>query len=593
MGNIKRFATAIMLVIVMCAPSVLRAEESPSVALEMASAQDLSQTSETGESVSVSGVTVDKLPEGKYYLDFKDSTLINVLNVIASLSGINFVAGKEVAERKVNMTLNNITLDDALQAISRGCNVNYDFLPGRNIYLFRAASEAPDKPTLITKVFKLYYIRVTKMKEIQAESSSGGGDSGSSGGGLVTLKAEDSGAAELEGAAIQKAIEKILSDRGKVSVDDRSNSLIVTDSEDRLKMVESAVAQLDKPLDQVLINVLLVETYEDLTRNLGVSWGDSNGVFGTITGAEQATNWPFFDGAVNDGTASFWKTSYDMFKNTAKQWNPSHDSGGAYVAGNRDFSSFQIQLTALEAAAKVKILAKPKILVLDNHPALIKIATNAAIGMTTTTASAGGSAGTSTSTAERSEVGVILRVTPLIDPGDRITMTVEPTFATVSESAISIGAPGTGETGDPTVRTARTTLMLNDGQTIALGGLLLSEQQNGNRKVPFFGNLPLVGKALFTNNSKTVQDRELILFVAPFIIRDPSVLETRQVPDDRLRYEDEKAPFWKVKQKTWYKELENGPKATIDFDQYFDVRKKLMDATLDTLEKKTSAQQKT
>lgn len=531
------------------------------------------------------GAKVEKMPDGKFYLDFKDSSLINVLNVIASLSGINFIAGKEVADRMVNMTLDGVSLEDALQAISQGCNVSYDFLPGRNIYLFRAGSDAPDKAVLTTKVFKLYYIRVNKLKEIEANSS---GSGNSAGGGLVTLKAEDA-TTDLGAAAIVKAVEKILSDRGKVSVDDRSNSLVVTDSEDRLRMVETAITALDQPLDQVLINVLLVETFEDLDRALGVTWGDANGVFGTLSGASQDTTWPFFATPVNDGGNSFWKTSYDMFKNTAKQFNPAHSSDATAAAGGvRDFSNFQVTVTALESASKLQILAKPKILVLDNHPAIVKISTNAAIGKTVTTASAGGSAGTSTSTAERAEIGTILRVTPLIDAGDRITMTVEPTFATVDESAISIGSATDGATGDPTVRTARTTLMVNDGQTIALGGLLISNQSNGNRKVPFFGNLPLIGKALFTNNSKALQDRELILFVTPYIIRDPSVLETPNVPDKRLRYDDETAPFWKVKQKEWYKRMDERQRPTVDYEKYFDVRKKLMDATLDTLDQKAS-----
>lgn len=586
--------TILMVLFFLCIAPAVEGQDGSSGYPEGGSRADVDQPTVSGAVSNQPGTKVEKLSEGKYFLDFKDSSLVNVLNVIASLSGISFVAGKEVSERKVNMTLDNVSLEDALQAIARGCNVNYDFIPGRNIYLFRAASDAPDKPTLITRVFKLYYVRVTKLKEISAEttSSSSSGDSsssGSSGGGLVTLKAEESSGKELEGAAILKSVEKMLSERGKVTVDDRSNSLIVTDSEDRLRMIESAIVQLDTPLDQVLINVLLIETYEDLDRDLGISWGDTNGVFATISGSKQNTSWPIFNGSVADGGNSFWKTSFDMFKNTAKQLNPAHSSASTITTqGSRDFSSFQIKVTALESASKLKIVAKPKILVLDNHPALVKIATNAAIG--TSTVVTGGGSGTSSTSIERAEVGTILRVTPLIDAGDHITMTVEPTFATVDDSSITVSTTGTG---DPTVRTARTTLMVNDGQTIALGGLLLSQQTNGTRKVPFLGNLPLVGKALFTDSTKKIKDRELILFVTPYIIRNPAVLETLTMPDQRLRYEDETAPFWDVKQKEWYQRLKKGRETSIDFDQYFNVRKKLMDVTLDTLNKKMSPEKKT
>ncbi|MBU9888436.1 MAG: hypothetical protein KTQ49_01025 [Candidatus Omnitrophica bacterium] len=540
---------------------------------------------------SAEGVKIERTEEGKYYLDFKGATLINVLSVISSLSGINFIAGKEVGERQVNMTLDNVSLEDALQALRHGCNVNYDLVPGRNIYLFRASADAPEQPPLMTKVFKLHFIQASRIKDIETDSSGSGSSSsssssssgGSTGGGLVTLKVDEEGP-ELDESAIYKAIEKILSERGQVSVDDRSNSLIVTDSEDRLNMVEAAIAQLDRPLDQVLINVLLVETYEDLDRELGVEWGDTNGVFGTITGAKQATTFPFLDGGVREGIAAknIMTGLTEGFKNIPKQFNPTQYTGDIADddLGSRDFSKFQISVKAMEQANKLKVLAKPKILVLDNHAAIIKIATDAAIGTTTSTQAGG--AGTETNSTERSEIGTILRVIPLINTNDRITMSVEPTFATLDPSTIAVNSGG-GQTGDPTVRTARTTLMLNDGQTIAIGGLLLSQQTNNNRKVPFFGNIPLIGKAFFTSNSKTIQDRELILFVTPYIIRDPSSLETPSVPDKRLMFEDERAPFWKVKQKEWYKELKEGPEKPRDYEQYFDVRKRLMNAALDTM----------
>ncbi len=540
---------------------------------------------------------VEQTGDGKFYLNFKNATLINVLNVLSELSTINFVAGKEIADRPINMTLDNVSLEDVLDAIARGSNVNYEFIPGRNIYLFRALADDDSHPALMTKVFKLYYVRVSQLKEIESSSSSSTSSSSSSsssssttgtaGGGLSTLSGGESDV-DLEGAAILKAVEKILSERGKVSVDDRSNSLVVTDSEDRLKMIEETIAQLDRPLDQVLINVILVETFDDLDRQLGIEWAnttDNNGSFGLITGGVSDTNWPFMTKSAGN---NFFDSAKGIFTDATKQWEFSKNTGAITTNGTRDFSRLTIELKALQNASKLKILAKPKILVLDNHPALIKIATNSAIGEVTTTSGGTSGIASTTSSAERTETGTILRVTPLINTGERITMTVEPTFATVDESALSVGAH---ETGDPTVRTARTTLMVNDGQTIALGGLLLSQQSNGDRKVPLLSDIPLLGRAFFTRNSKSISDRELILFVTPYIIRDPSVLETPTVPDKRLRMDDENAQFWKVKQKEWYKNMDKEPEKPIDFDQYFDVRKKLMNTVLDTLDQKANTQE--
>lgn len=576
--------------------SFLKAEAAPQTETAKTSTAD-------NPAQTVPSVKGEKTVQGKYYLDFKAASLINVLNVLSSLSGINFVAGRELTERQVNMTLENVGLEDVLQALVKGCNIIYDFYPEKNIYIFRAAADTPDKSALMTRVFKLYYVQVCQIKDIEVSGGSssgsggsseggGGGGGSSSGSGLVTLSSGSDEKVELEDSAIYKTVEKILSERGKVSVDDRSNSLIVTDSEDRLKMIETAIMQLDRPIDQVLINVILVETFEDLDRELGVSWGNpTTGAFGTVYGATENTNFPFVQTA-GGNSRSFWTGFVKTWQESAKQFNPTVQTAAGpnatvkYSEGIRDFRDFQITVKAMENASKLKILAKPKILVLDNHPAVVKIATKTAIGTIETTASAGGSAGTSTSSAERSEIGTILRVTPLINTGNRITLTVEPTFATVDDSAITVGGFAAQ---DPTVRQARTTMMVNDGQSIALGGMLMSTQSNGNRKVPFFGNIPLIGKALFTSNSKSLQDRELILFVTPFIIRDPAVLETLNPPEQRMRFDDETAPFWKVKQKQWHKEIQKGTPPPVEFDQYFNVREKVMDSMLTTLDKHEQA----
>src|SRR3989338_5016505 len=93
-------------------------------------------------------------PSNQLYLDFKGASLINVLIILSELTGINFVAGKEIAAREVNMVLDNVRLEDALEAIAQGSNVLYEFIPNRKIYLFRAAADKPDEPPLRTRVFK-------------------------------------------------------------------------------------------------------------------------------------------------------------------------------------------------------------------------------------------------------------------------------------------------------------------------------------------------------------------------------------------------------------------------------------------------------
>ena len=106
----------------------------------------------------------------KLYLDFKAAALINVLMVLSELSGINFVAGKEVANREVNMVLDDVTIEDALDAVSRGSNISFDYFPDRNLYLFRASADKEDQPQLVTRV--LNYITFVQVNFVRFKGMS-------------------------------------------------------------------------------------------------------------------------------------------------------------------------------------------------------------------------------------------------------------------------------------------------------------------------------------------------------------------------------------------------------------------------------------
>ncbi|MBI3999335.1 MAG: hypothetical protein HY351_01855, partial [Candidatus Omnitrophica bacterium] len=542
----------------------------------------------TAQEPSTPSAAADQL-----YLEFKDAALVNVLRSLSDLTGMNFVAGKEVANRQVNMVLEGVTIDDALNALARGSNVVYDFIPGKNIYLFRAAADKEETPSLVTRVFKLYYIRASDLREIEA------GEGGSSGGGTTSTATfsslEEKAEAGSEGASSQilKIVKDILSERGRVNVDDRSNALVVTDTEDRVQMIEQAIVSLDRAVDQVLIRTILVETFEDLDRFLGIEWGGNTtsgqeGTLGLIQGGSTESRFPFNVNEYSVFTRLFGKSSLSkssIVKDT-----------DATTEGVKDFTDLDIRFRALQTAGKVKIVAKPKILVLDNHPALIKITTNEAIGSQTTTASAD-AISTSSTSVERAETGTSFRVTPLINTNNRITLTLEPRFVTATTAALN------STTRDPTIRTARTTLMVNDGQTIVLGGLLSSQQTNNVRKVPLLGDIPYLGE-IFTRRSKTFDDRELVLFVSPKIIRNPAEVQPLFIPDDRERMEDVAAPFWKVKRKKWFRDLKaeakkKASKAVISIEEMeieqanIVARQRLMDEALAQAGKPSSVAQKT
>lgn len=499
----------------------------------------------------------------RFYFDFKSTKLIQVLTVLSQLSGINFVAGKEVADREVNMVLDNVTLEDTLEAISRGSNVVYDFIPKKNIYLFRAAADAENLPPLITRVFKLYYVLASPIREIAGGESTSGGASGTASSTFTTLSETQQNQGGTS-SPILTVVRNILSERGRVNVDDRSNSLVVTDTEDRLRMVEQVIAELDRKLDQVLIEVILIETFEDLDRHLGIEWSttSSEGTFGTIKGGSARTRFPFNLKYIG---------GHEVFNKEGVTKEEVVTVAPASSFGTKDFSTFQSTLKALQSASKLRILAKPKILVLDNHPALVKITTNSAIGQNTVATATGQLTSASTTTTERSETGTSLRLTPHINSKDQITMTIEPRFVTLASSSIL------SSTGDTTIRTARTTLMVRDGQTIAIGGLLSSQQTNTNRKVPILGDIPVLGEAL-TKRTKTIDDRELVLFITLHVIRDPAELETFSVPDSRERMSEVTTPFWKKGRKRRDRPSEDSKRELQEIQKGLATRKKRQQA---------------
>ncbi len=109
------------------------------------------------------------------------------------------------------------------------------------------------------------------------------------------------------------------------------------------------------------------------------------------------------------------------------------------------------------------------------------------------------------------------------------------------------------------------------------GGLLFSTQSGGDTKVPFLGDIPVIGK-IFTKDDKAIQDRELVLFLTPQIIKNPAALEPQNIPNRNEHFDDVNADFWKYKKKTWYKNVAaGGPKKQIDYDSFFKVRENTMD----------------
>lgn len=393
-------------------------------------------------------------------MDFQDAPLKQILKIFSQQAGMNFVAAETIQDKKVTLFLEKVSVQDALNSILGANGLAFEKQEGTNIFMVKDMGGPPI--ALQTRIFKLSYAAVA------------GAQAGE----------------EAAGTGIENVIKEMLSVNGKLIVDSRTNTLLVTDVPFVLIKIEEVLKELDVKTSQVLISAEILEVSVDTLKRLGVEWGSSTGQFLTYTGGSRSTFWPFKEG---------------LFKGATQ----------TDTLGSVSFASFTGVLQAIKTDAATQYLARPRLLTLNNRAAEMKITRNAAVASTTVTVSQGGSPQTTTSL-ERYEVGTTLKVTPHINKDDYITMTIEPSVSRVKEASFGSGYY------DPLTRSSKTTIMIKDGETVVIAGLLSREDSDSNRKVPLLGEVPLFG-AVFTRDTKQRSDTEILIFITPRIIKEEGV----------------------------------------------------------------------
>ncbi len=287
---------------------------------------------------------------------------------------------------------------------------------------------------------------------------------------------------------LEKTISNLLSPGGKVGLDDRLNSLVVIDTNENLGLIRQAIDKIDIKAPQVMVEVLIVNVKLTDQLKLGVDW----------TKLGTAANF-FSQGlSITSSTNPFGKIT---FSQTSSEWN------------------FQGIIDFVETNKDVRILANPKILVLNNQTALIKTVKEIPYKELTQT-SGGGNIGTTSF----KEAGVTLEVTPQIAEDGYIIMTIKPeqsahidTFILADDSEVPVIE----------TRKADTTLRVKDGQTIIIGGLRERQPSIQESKVPLLGNVPIAG-ALFRKVNNELIESELGIFITPHIYTDGKLTENEK-----------------------------------------------------------------
>jgi len=421
-------------------------------------------------------------------LDLRGADLLNVLRLISEVSGENVIAGDDV-NGKVTLRLHNVPWDLALDEVLR--TKGFGRLRSGNI------------------------IRVAPIEKLQKEKEAE----------LARLKADEQVAPlyvrlipinYARAAAILEQLKPLATkDRGKINVDERTNTIIVEDLLEVLNKMESLAKRLDTQTPQVLIEARIVEANSSFLRDVGIQWGGA-GIASAGTGNPTGLAFPSVVGAAGgaDGTSPNANGTVTPPRYAVNLPAPVQaGAGGAigFIFGNAsNTAQLTLRLSALENNGTVRIISAPKIATLDNSKA--RIAQGVSIPISVVSA-----AGVSTRFVE---ANLELEVTPHVTQDGSVLMDIK---AAKNEPDFS----RTGAQGDPTIqkKTAETNVMVKDGDTTVIGGIYTRNQSVTYNEVPYLGKIPVLGW-LFRHKNEQDTRAELLVFITPRIINRAQAVVT-------------------------------------------------------------------
>ena len=441
----------------------------------------------------------------KISLDFQDIEVRRVLQLLADFTGINMVTADSVSGN-ITLRLKDVPWDQALDIILRTKNLdkrrNGDVIwiaPIAEITKAeeeeaRAQAQSVKMAALQTEYIQLSYAKATDIAQLIRSS------------GTTTGAAADSSNASSGGDGTTGSL---LSSRGSLSIDARINTIIVTDTTQKIDQIRKMVDLLDVSVKQVLIEARIVRATTNFTKEMGVKWAVlSQGVLNNnnlLVGGSDTTLWNL-------------REPDDQGKYTIERpQNLNVDLGVTATGASRiafgliSLSDFMLdlELSALQADGYGEVISTPKVMTSDKQKA--KVSSGTQIPYTSTSASGGGT----TANTQFKDALLSLDVTPSITPDGKVMMQLNITSdspgATTPDGNISINK-----------NEINTNVLVNNGETVVLGGIFEQESNNSSTKVPFLGDIPYLGQ-LFRKDAKTDNKRELLIFVTPRIVNDSEV----------------------------------------------------------------------
>jgi len=410
-------------------------------------------------------------------IDFKDTPIDDVLMIMAKQADVDIIKSPKV-EGTVTATLTDVPLAEAMTSILEAHG--YAYITTDNVIRVVPKDEVFDvREKLISRVFRITYANV-----------------------------ED----------VEKALRQFISDRGAISSNPGTSNIIVTDTESKVKAINSFIEEIDRITPQILVEAQIYDVTSSDNLDLGVKWQAGTTTSFGQPGTDQLLGNKM--GTVGNIVGGITDTAIGSAFNSGI--NRADTEGLLRLGVLNDSIHVDAALFAAQDDVRAKLLANPRVLVLDNEQAEIKIVEEIPYQQLTDSTQ-GGSIGTT----EFRDVGVELRVTPHLTREGLIHLKLNPKFSTITGSVNIVS--GDDNIPQPVVATRETTTtaLIKDGQTVVIGGLKKQDKIQETSKIPLLGDLPLLG-ALFRFEGESTVNSELVVFITPHVVEKPELSEEEQ-----------------------------------------------------------------
>lgn len=458
--------------------------------------------------------------------NFQDIPVRSALQLIADISSLNLVASDSVGG-SVTLRLVNVPWDQALDVILRAKSLDKRrdgnvvwIAPQQELAKYeddvaQARLKAQDNAELVTTYIPISYGKAADIAKLLTTGSMQGGGG-------------NSGGTNTRG---------FLSRRGSVSYDGRTNTLLLNDTPDKLEQLRLLIAKLDRPVQQVLIESRIVVANDDFTRELGAKWG--------VSGAQSNGNNLITLGGSGAGAQKYGTDIHNRnvnYNNAYNDWVANGGTGAAphpgsvtLPAGGMNVNlpaagatsgfglailganyALDLELSAAQTEGRGEVISSPRVITANQQEAVIRQGQEVGYVTFQNSGGAGSGAGSGTATVQFKDAVLELKVTPTITADNRVYLMIN-----VKKDAIAgyVPVPGGGQIPTIDTREINTSVLVDNGQTVVLGGIYEINKANSTSKVPGLGDIPGIG-LLFRKTTRNESKAELLIFVTPRILSD-------------------------------------------------------------------------